>query len=1215
MERIFASEDDGEFEREPDRGSDEGEVRSEDDGTVRGFRHRDGSGDDGDIWESDDEEDLEDGGRDGPVRKGGSKRTAPPRMIMTLLVVGIMITATLGFILLIRSGRDDGNVGDPFDSIGSDEVSSLSGQLMLSEMMPAEEWFEIYVKSWAAGPIENLGFSTFDEEIVPLPSITGADGFDHIIVHTGKGVDDTDLSDGKASVYLDMSGDVLGDEGDELALFDGSERIIDFVGWGDGNGDTPRDGWSGTNYLPAPRDGDSLSLQGDDEDADSFWTEGPPSPLGNSIFTVDLSPEDDWTAYIQNGRTEAIPVILNTSEMRYININVSTGVPPGHPVNKTKLDEVAEYLNYTYNLLKKMGFGSALASGTDSNGKPFIKISVTRNGTYSGTCSSSGEISVDIGSNKVASKQTVEHEMTHNFQFSARSDGSTHINPWSSNFIDEGTAEFIGRYSAMLNYNKTWKEVEDELQSAGSLNIYDYFHRAWYDIFTDWPGAYKNGTYVHSGNYYAGSFLFMKFLMDKFGISVISKIYNATVNKPGTSHDVVGIDAVEKATGTKFEDLLSEFNLYRLENRFPQYRNNPKFKNTTMDSEHDFNGTGSISDNERVEQYGSRINRYNLHGSSALITFVPDSNRSRWQLTVIRIGSDGKRTYEKITIEKGDDGLIYIPEGYEQVIIIKTRLNGSLKFFEGFNITIKQAPVITPMGPVNNDHIMWDPPLFINWTLLENTINASVRVQISNSSTFIDPWIDEILWDPDPEWSFPFRPANGTHWWRLRWEKDDKAGPWVGPWNFTYWNGMPPPDIMWDPAPVRFVNESGDWGIILPDTTVMIREYDIPSGVEVEEGHPEFRLSGKDIPSVLFNWTFGVPFPVGEHMEPGYDTFEWRVHYTPFDDWPWFSDDILWDPAPPRIEVIPPIPDRRQREDTTIQIGSNDTFHVDSFFDIYYDLDLPDTPKMKYESGPRFNRSEGEMIIYDLDLNFSELPEVNVTFEIVLRDVHGRSSNTLLLDFEIDRSAPSFEIGTDPIREPAVFNRSFEVTVLSRDSDTVNVRASIIDGIYFEIMFEIPMSPPIPWEEPSVWKGSVDVVWWDLFDGPWIVRVDVEDDLGNSRHGELPVVIDRTPPTISMLEPAGEIVVPVGSDLPVRVDVTEDQSVLRTMSDVRVILRCMDNLTEALNVRMEWISTSIYEVTITIPDWADPSAAWRLEVLAEDRGGNRGSAFVFVDLT
>jgi len=35
LERIFASEDDGEFEREPDRGSDEGEVRSEDDGTVR----------------------------------------------------------------------------------------------------------------------------------------------------------------------------------------------------------------------------------------------------------------------------------------------------------------------------------------------------------------------------------------------------------------------------------------------------------------------------------------------------------------------------------------------------------------------------------------------------------------------------------------------------------------------------------------------------------------------------------------------------------------------------------------------------------------------------------------------------------------------------------------------------------------------------------------------------------------------------------------------------------------------------------------------------------------------------------------------------------------------------------------------------------------------------------------------------------------------------
>ena len=70
----------------------------------------------------------------------------------------------------------------------------------------------------------------------------------------------------------------------------------------------------------------------------------------------------------------------------------------------------------------------------------------------------------------------------------------------------------------------------------------------------------------------------------------------------------------------------------------------------------------------------------------------------------------------------------------------------------------------------------------------------------------------------------------------------------------------------------------------------------------MEQGTPQVRLRGPEgtmyIEPGPDDW-----FQVGEHMTEDYNIIEWRVDFPPFEDIPWFRDDIMWDPAPP--ELIP----------------------------------------------------------------------------------------------------------------------------------------------------------------------------------------------------------------------------------------------------------------------------------------------------------------------
>ena len=74
------------------------------------------------------------------------------------------------------------------------------------------------------------------------------------------------------------------------------------------------------------------------------------------------------------------------------------------------------------------------------------------------------------------------------------------------------------------------------------------------------------------------------------------------------------------------------------------------------------------------------------------------------------------------------------------------------------------------------------------------------------------------------------------------------------------------------------------------------------------------------------------------------------------------------------------------------------------------------------------------------------------------------------------------------------------------------------------------------------------------------------------------------------------------------VDINEDQTMGITISEVRVVLRCMENLTEAVNMTLPWNRTSFFDELVPVPLWASTVVPWMIEVYAVDTAGNVGSA-------
>ncbi|HDD60431.1 MAG TPA: hypothetical protein ENF69_05760, partial [Euryarchaeota archaeon] len=171
-------------------------------------------------------------------RGGGASRFTGERgKLLVVLILSLLIISSTIAVFILWGGEE----GDKYDKMMGDEASPNPYRLTISEIYlgEGEEYFEIYVGEGDGNGTIKLKVTTYDENPFTLPAVTPSRGFSYIVVYSGEGESDTDLSDGVARIFLNIDGDFL-EESDELGLYDEKDRLIDFVRWGGGGGDRAR---------------------------------------------------------------------------------------------------------------------------------------------------------------------------------------------------------------------------------------------------------------------------------------------------------------------------------------------------------------------------------------------------------------------------------------------------------------------------------------------------------------------------------------------------------------------------------------------------------------------------------------------------------------------------------------------------------------------------------------------------------------------------------------------------------------------------------------------------------------------------------------------------------------------------------------------------------------------------------------------------------------
>ena len=168
--------------------------------------------------------------------------------------------------------------------VGFGIARATESDIKINEVMFAPddsvEWVELYNGGLAS--VDLTGWSLSDEDggaeyefltTVELPSES------YLIIRSDEGTDDTDFSDGQGVVYANHGSDYA-NSGDQVALYDNAQQIIDFVAWGsvagaDADKAIAADLWTEDDYVDIDdlRAGESIGLivDGEDNDVSADW--------------------------------------------------------------------------------------------------------------------------------------------------------------------------------------------------------------------------------------------------------------------------------------------------------------------------------------------------------------------------------------------------------------------------------------------------------------------------------------------------------------------------------------------------------------------------------------------------------------------------------------------------------------------------------------------------------------------------------------------------------------------------------------------------------------------------------------------------------------------------------------------------------------------------------------------------------------------------------
>lgn len=573
------------------------------------------------------------------------------------------------------------------------------------------EFIELYINDSTGIDLNGYIISTFDNDNETLPSISNLRNFTYISIKPGSGINDLDASDGSATIYLGRVTEMLNNPGDEVALYDNNDNLIDFVRYEGGNGD-PVLNWPATdNGATADNEQESIQIIGYDHDNSGNWRSSPVSEAEPNIydFFVDAY---DTTIYFHNGIRQAM------EDFGKIKVPFNVNITAGPPVSNESIKRFEEYVNFSLSFYNKSGFNDP-ETGSDNILDIHLKKAATSSGA---TNASDGTIEIDVSGNNVSDKWTVEHELIHAIHSKKYTEGNRtwyRVEPMKYNFKEEGMCEYWGLRSTMLNFDLTFDEVMDKAESGYSpgYNLGAFLNDTDVNIFSDWSGTW--GSYI-------GSLLYFKYISETYGDNKSLHIYRSQKNYNVSNYnkedpdDVVGHDAIDKAFSEQPEHNKTFNDTFRdwTEWLWEKYKDKIKL---TVDETYN---NKTLNETDSLEPWGTDYEKYIINTTNTFnITFKGEPGFD-YVITVIKKRANGTEEKEVIKVKNKTNIVIY--NDYEEVILIKSQINSDTT--STYNVTFT--------------------PVFDNSTIDNSTIrNSTIRDSTVINSTIIDSikWFSEIF--------------------------------------------------------------------------------------------------------------------------------------------------------------------------------------------------------------------------------------------------------------------------------------------------------------------------------------------------------------------------------------------------------------------------------------------------------------------------------------
>ena len=549
----------------------------------------------------------------------------------------------------------------------------------------------------------------------PLPNLSLYGEFWHLCIYGNTSALNINASAKKIELHLNLTSPMLDEDGGQILLYynNGTEYLVDLVCYGDiqstiqvpsGNEWDKNDGGAKTNNQS-----ESVSIWGWDEDGSHNWYNDTPTPGAfNNLHNVVLDPAGngsvaDVPEVIYNGFLNHYPEYYGAHTPSPVPINVTNA----HPAPGVSTDTIKEMVEATIKYLSEFGRKTGPKLGNDSALDIHIGIHPGANSSM-GRCYENGSIYIWVGNEirsadatrkyrgKVDLKYTVEHEVTHAYQYEQGI-----IREGNEPFY-EGEATYWGIYSTARNFNITVKDVNTiigQIENTNGVPGQSWDHHGKSLNTPTFGNGTENGTtrweFTHS--HYCNGFLLLKFINETFGPDTVRNITNSM-------NETVGYEeAMEAATGLSFQELLRRYYQWRCDYTAEDDNGVP-----AVDPDEDIvYGNNNHSSTESVSPNGAAVEDLVHLGSDPYEIWITPEPGQSVSVTVIMEKPDGtvETTHHTVSNTPGSTQapIVVDPSKYSAVRLVKMNLNKT----DECNVTME---IKTGLGMYNKPSAPPNPP-------------------------------------------------------------------------------------------------------------------------------------------------------------------------------------------------------------------------------------------------------------------------------------------------------------------------------------------------------------------------------------------------------------------------------------------------------------------------------------------------------------------------